>query len=72
MVRDAERSSKTMWVLSFSNLGTPNYMAPECIHNKASEKVSDIYSLAGVFYFLKTGNPPFTGGSEYLIFKKAL
>jgi 3-phosphoinositide dependent protein kinase-1 len=47
-------------------------MAPECIHNKASDKASDIYSLAGVFYFLKVGQPPFTGGSEYLIFKKAL
>lgn len=53
-------------------VGTPNYMAPECIHNKASEKACDVYSLAGVFYFLKTGHPPFTGGSEYLIFKKVL
>lgn len=44
-------------------VGTPNYMPPETIHNTASEKVSDVYSLAGVFYFLKTGFPPFTGGS---------
>jgi serine/threonine protein kinase len=47
-------------------------MAPECIHNKASEKVSDIYSLSGVFYFLKVGSPPFAGGSEYLVFTKSL
>lgn len=47
-------------------------MPPETIHNTASEKVSDVYSLAGVFYFLKTGYPPFTGGSEYLIFQKSL
>lgn len=47
-------------------------MAPECIHNKASEKKSDIYSLSGIFYFLKVGSPPFQGGSEYLTFKKSL
>ena len=47
-------------------------MAPECIHNKVSDKFSDVYSLAGLFYFLKTGQPPVTGGSEYLIFKKTL
>ena len=56
----------------FYNLGTPNYMAPECIHNQASEKVSDLYSLSGVFYFLKVGSPPFAGASEYLIFTKSL
>ena len=44
-------------------VGTAHYMAPECIHNKASEKKSDIYSLSGVFYFLKVGSPPFQGGS---------
>ena len=44
-------------------VGTPQYMAPECIHNQASEKKSDIYSLAGTLYFLKAGSPPFSGGS---------
>jgi 3-phosphoinositide dependent protein kinase-1 len=53
-------------------VGTAHYMAPECIHNKASEKKSDIYSLSGVFYFLKVGSPPFQGGSEYLTFNKTL
>ena len=53
-------------------VGTPNYMAPECIHNKASEKISDVYSLSGVLYFFKVGSPPFAGGSEYLIFQKSL
>ena len=53
-------------------VGTPNYMAPECIHNKASEQISDVYSLSGLLYFLKVGSPPFAGGSEYLIFQKSL
>ena len=47
-------------------------MAPECIHNKASDNISDVYSLSGVFYHLKTGNAPFAGGSEYIIFTKSL
>lgn len=72
MVQDAGKFSNIMLVSLILNSGTPNYMAPECIHNKASDKVCDVYSLAGLFYFLKSGNPPFTGGSEYLIFKKSL
>lgn len=47
-------------------------MAPECIHNKASEQISDVYSLSGMLYFLKTGSAPFAAGSEYLIFTKSL
>lgn len=50
-------------------IGTPNYMPPECINNKFSDKRSDIYSLGGLLYNMITGFPPFIGGSEYLIFK---
>lgn len=53
-------------------VGTPHYMAPECIHNKASEKISDVYSISGLLYFLKVGSAPFAAGSEYLIFTKSL
>lgn len=53
-------------------MGTPNYMAPECVHNTFSDKRCDIYSLACLFYNLVTGFPPFIGGSEYLIFQEAL
>lgn len=53
-------------------VGTPNYMAPECIHNKSSDKISDVYSLSGVLYHLKVGSAPFAGGSEYIIFTKSL
>jgi 3-phosphoinositide dependent protein kinase-1 len=53
-------------------MGTPNYMAPECIHNKASEMPSDIYSLGCILYNLLVGFPPFLGGSDYLIFTAGL
>jgi serine/threonine protein kinase len=47
-------------------------MPPECIHNKFTNKKSDIYSLGALLFNLVTGFPPFVGGSEYLIFKGAL
>ena len=28
--------------------------------------------MSGVFYFMKVGAPPFTGGSEFIVFKKTL
>ena len=52
-----------------NHVGTPNYMAPECIWNQFSDKRSDVYSLGGILYFLITGFPPFIGESIYLIFK---
>ena len=53
-------------------VGTPQYMAPECIRNKDSIAKSDIWSLGCILYQFFVGFPPFMGGSEYLIFKKAL
>ena len=49
--------------------GTPNYMAPECVHNQFSDKRCDIWSLGCVLYDLITGFPPFLGASEYLFFQ---
>ena len=51
-------------------VGTPNFMAPECVHNKNSDKKSDIWSLGGLAFQFITGFPPFIGKSEYLIFKQ--
>ena len=53
-------------------VGTPNYMAPECVHNKFSDKRCDIWSLGCVLFDLITGFPPFNGASEYLIFQKSI
>ena len=53
-------------------VGTPNYMAPECVHNQFSDKRCDYWSLGCVLYDLITGFPPFLGASEYLIFQKSI
>lgn len=52
-------------------VGTPNFMAPECVHNKFSNKKSDIFSLGCLLYQLYFGLPPFVGKSEYLIYLKS-
>ena len=49
-------------------VGTSQYMAPECLHNKPTTKASDIWSLGCILYQLYMGYPPFRGASDYLIF----
>ncbi|CAI2366593.1 unnamed protein product [Moneuplotes crassus] len=52
-------------------VGTPNFMAPECAHNKETSYASDIWSLGCILYQLYCGINCFRGGSEYLIFLKS-
>ena len=42
-------------------VGTPNYMAPECVHNKFSDKRSDLWSIGCILFDLFVGFPPFNG-----------
>ena len=53
-------------------VGTPNYMPPECVRNKETNESSDVWSLGCLLHNLYIGFSPFTGRSEYLIFKKSL
>ena len=53
-------------------VGTPNFMAPECIRNKNSDYKSDIWSMGCIAFQLVNGFTPYMGGSEYLIFQKSI
>lgn len=52
-------------------VGTAQFMAPECLHNRGSSPASDVYSLGCLYYNLAVGFPPFVGDSDYLVFKAA-
>lgn len=45
-------------------LGSADYVAPEQIEGAPSDARADVYSLAGVAYFLLTGSEPFPNRSE--------
>ncbi|MHC4777202.1 MAG: serine/threonine-protein kinase [Planctomycetota bacterium] len=53
-------------------MGTPYYMAPECISGRPPDLQSDIYSLGIVFYEILTGCVPFNGDTPTEIFQSHL
>jgi serine/threonine protein kinase len=53
-------------------VGTSQYMAPECVHNKPTNKATDMWSTGCILYNLFIGLPPFRGASDYLIFKLSI
>jgi serine/threonine protein kinase len=61
----SEQEETTMLSQDGHVIGTPDFMAPE--QAKSSSTVdhrADIYSLGCTFYYLLTGKPPFTGGTN--------
>ncbi|MDQ5807201.1 MAG: serine/threonine protein kinase, partial [Actinomycetota bacterium] len=49
-----------------ASLGTPEYMAPEQVTNKAVGPATDLYSLGIIAFELVTGRVPFESGDEPL------
>ncbi|XP_018100594.1 protein kinase cGMP-dependent 2 L homeolog isoform X2 [Xenopus laevis] len=52
--------------------GTPEYVAPEVILNKGHSFSVDFWSLGILLYELLTGNPPFTGPDQMIIYNLIL
>ena len=50
-------------------VGTPQYMPIEMIRNKGSDLRSDIWAFGIILFQMISGDFPFKGKSEYLIFK---
>jgi 3-phosphoinositide dependent protein kinase-1 len=70
---EVEVPGNSMRKKKFENfIGTPHFMAPECINNKDSNYKSDVWSFGCMTFYVLAGFPCFSGGSDYLIFTKAL
>lgn len=52
-------------------LGTPYYVAPEVLQGSYDEKC-DIWSVGAFMYIMLTGEPPFNGKNNNVIFKRIL
>ncbi|HTP94479.1 MAG TPA: HDOD domain-containing protein [Burkholderiales bacterium] len=50
--------------------GTPLYMAPERIDNRAEGAAADVFSLGVVLYEMLTGQPPATGANTFEVMHK--
>ncbi|MCO4769730.1 MAG: serine/threonine protein kinase [Deltaproteobacteria bacterium] len=49
-----EQGRRTSWLM-----GTPLYIAPEIVQGEQGDMLSDVYSLAGTFFHLFCGRPPY-------------
>lgn len=68
---DLETTDMTITQIG-SAIGTPAYMSPEqAIDATHVDLRSDIYSLGASFYFLTTGENPFTGLNQFDLLQKA-
>jgi serine/threonine-protein kinase len=50
-------------------IGTPAYMAPEQFRGDTIDRRVDLYSAGVLLYTLLTGQPPFSGSTEALMYK---
>jgi serine/threonine protein kinase len=53
-------------------IGTPQYMAPECIANGGVDASSDLYSVGMVLYEMVAGEPAFSGDNAFNVMNRVV
>jgi hypothetical protein len=51
-------------------LGTPHYMAPECLEPLAVDPRADLYALGCILVELATGSPPYGGATPFAVLEQ--
>jgi len=51
-------------------VGTAEYVSPEVLGDGDATAASDLWALGAIAYQMLAGAPPFTAGSDYLVFKR--
>lgn len=60
------------WAGLTTEVGTPDYMAPEQIQGKRGDARSDVYALGAIGYELLSGQPPFEGDHPLAVMRQHL
>lgn len=55
-----------------SFVGTAQYVSPEILKGNAAHLSTDLWAFGCIIYQMISGQPPFRGATEYLIFQKIL
>ncbi len=63
LVKVLEQEEEEQLTSTGQVLGTPQYMPPEQAGGEVVDQRSDLYSLAGVFFFMLTGSSPFNANT---------
>jgi serine/threonine protein kinase/nitrite reductase/ring-hydroxylating ferredoxin subunit len=71
-IEDDNHPQAHLFSIAGTFLGSPEYIAPECVLGSACDARADVYALGVMLFELLSGSPPFTGKDPLEIATKRL